>query len=594
MVGVGYCGLYTAFVINAYYTIIIAWAVLYFFRSFSSPLPWSPEGAEIDCPSESPAGEYFYKTVLGYLVLEDGKCRELQPGEGGLINWDTFGAVVFCYLIVYLCIFRGVKSSSFVVWFAVPLPIILILILLVRGATLPGAGDGIDVYLHGEPGTDRLASLSNGQIWTDAAGQIFFSLGLCEGVLTAQGSYNAYRKPVIFDTVLIAVINCSFSFLAGFAVFSVVGYLRHIGSPVSAEMDSFGLAFISYPTAVTQMGGANWWNLCLFLTFFTLGIDSTFATVEAVSTVVADTRVGRFLGRPSTALALVLLLIGSSVSFCANVGIVILNVVDHYVSVFMLLLKGVLQPFAVGWMYEQEEIAKRTGIASMLIYNAGFWVILEVALAISLFALDGRLWIGVVIVVLLFPPTAFISFKLSNMTWHEWVRLVPLSGVRKIARHMTLLGELSRGERRRRRDQIFEVAWCVLIKYVMPISISILLLLSLDEDIHERYRNYPDGSLWIGRGLSIIFVLLFAAGLLLGTQPEEFSVQLDIPYDEMCVEHIRRIEEVSKAADSAKMDSLDRRLSESFIDVSEEHRNGHLGTDSPEQLQVQGNGFAIN
>ena len=45
---------------------------------------------------------------------------------------------------------KGVKNSSYIVWVTVPLPLILIVVLLIRGATLEGAAKGIRMYLAGE------------------------------------------------------------------------------------------------------------------------------------------------------------------------------------------------------------------------------------------------------------------------------------------------------------------------------------------------------------------------------------------------------------------------------------------------------------
>jgi SNF family Na+-dependent transporter len=47
--------------------------------------------------------------------------------------------------------------------------------------------------------------------------------------MTSYGSYNEVKKPIILDSVIISVGNCSFSFIAGFAVWCVVGYLKEIG-----------------------------------------------------------------------------------------------------------------------------------------------------------------------------------------------------------------------------------------------------------------------------------------------------------------------------------------------------------------------------
>jgi SNF family Na+-dependent transporter len=90
-------------------------------------------------------------------------------------------------------VFKGVKSSSYVVWVTVPGPILFIFIMVLNGLCLPNADEGIRMYLKGEidgkaPDLDKV--LNNGQMWAEAVGQIFFSLGVCMGVMTSYASYN--------------------------------------------------------------------------------------------------------------------------------------------------------------------------------------------------------------------------------------------------------------------------------------------------------------------------------------------------------------------------------------------------------------------
>jgi len=133
-----------------------------------------------------------------------------------------------CWVLVYFCVFKGVKSSSYVVWVTVPLPVLFIFIMVMRGLTLENADEGIRMYLLGEIDgvrPDLQEKLSNGSMWSEACAQIFFSIGVCMGVMTSYSSYNDQKKKVIGDSLRVAFGNSSLSFFAGFAVFSVVGYL---------------------------------------------------------------------------------------------------------------------------------------------------------------------------------------------------------------------------------------------------------------------------------------------------------------------------------------------------------------------------------
>lgn len=179
-------------------------------------------------------------------------------------------------------------------------------------------------------------------MWSEACAQIFFSLGVCMGVMVGYSSYNPKKAPIINNALTVAGCNCSFSFLAGFSVFATLGYLIEIQSPVSDNTSSLGLAFVAYPTAIDTMAGPNFWMLMFTLTLFTLGIDSQFSFVEAVLTVVMDTQWGQKVSKLKLSLALCLFgAIGSTI-FCFNWGFTFFDVIDHYLNVYLVLLMGIL------------------------------------------------------------------------------------------------------------------------------------------------------------------------------------------------------------------------------------------------------------
>ena len=89
--------------------------------------------------------------VESYVFFFPKRNRVLQRSSGlydvGDMQWELVGALAISYALVFLCIFKGVQSSGKVVWFTATSPFVMLAILLVRGVTLPGAGQGLLYYI---------------------------------------------------------------------------------------------------------------------------------------------------------------------------------------------------------------------------------------------------------------------------------------------------------------------------------------------------------------------------------------------------------------------------------------------------------------
>ena len=128
-----------------------------------------------------------------------------------------------------------------------PVLFFLIIALVLRSVTLPGGLMGIEYYL-----TPNFGVLLNPKVWIDAFSQIFFTLSLGFGIMIAYSSYLPKKADLTASAFTISLMNCGFSFLAGFAVFGTLGYMALTqGVPISDVVtQSIGLAFVAFPKAL--------------------------------------------------------------------------------------------------------------------------------------------------------------------------------------------------------------------------------------------------------------------------------------------------------------------------------------------------------
>lgn len=252
--------------------------------------------------------------------------------------------------------------------------------------------------------------------------------------MTSYGSYNDIKKPIILDSFIISVCNCGFSFIAGFAVWAIVGYLEKQGTLEETKTSSVGLAFITYPTAIDLMDAPNFWAFLLGTTLFMLGIDSSFSAIEATSTVICDTAWGGIVPRSFVAFVLCVFGFSGSVPFCTNWGFTLFDVVDHYLCAYLLLMIGVLQAFGCGWFFDASaNMAKSAGHRKSILWlTISYWTML---LIIGLVAtLTNAVAVGFITMSLVWILICVpISFKLSGLSAGDWYNDCLVTGVKRIA-----------------------------------------------------------------------------------------------------------------------------------------------------------------
>ncbi|XP_073932424.1 sodium- and chloride-dependent betaine transporter isoform X4 [Castor canadensis] len=360
--GIGLASVVIESYLNIYYIIVLAWALFYLFSSFTSELPWTTctnswntehcvdflnhSGASAVTHSEnftSPVMEFWERRVLG---ITSG-IHEL-----GALRWELALCLLFAWVACYFCIWKGVKSTGKVVYFTATFPYLMLVILLIRGVTLPGAYQGIVYYLKPD-----LLRLKDPQVWMDAGTQIFFSFAICQGCLTALGSYNKYHNNCYRDSIALCFLNSATSFVAGFVVFSILGFMsQEQGVPISEVAESGpGLAFIAFPKAVTMMPLSQLWSCLFFVMLLFLGLDSQFVCMECLVTASVDMfpRQLRKTGRRELLiLAIAVLCYLMGLLLVTQGGMYVFQLFDYYAcSGICLLFLSVFEVVCIGWVY---------------------------------------------------------------------------------------------------------------------------------------------------------------------------------------------------------------------------------------------------
>jgi len=346
---IGWWALGVCAVIAIYYVVIMAWCWNYIYFSFGQS--WMPD-----------ADKFFYREFLN---VSD------NPAEIGRLSFPTVAGLALTWIVIFWIIYKGVGRVGKVVMVTVPLPVILMAVLFVRGITLPGAIEGIKYYL-----TPDFSKLLDPNIWLAAYGQVFFSVGLGWGILIAYSSYRRRKAEIVNSGFMLALADCGFSFFAGFAVFSILGYLAVVTgkSVTDVATAGFGLAFVAYPTAISQLPILQGlFGIIFFLTLLLLGIDSAFAMVEAIISGFIDK------WKLSKAKAALIFCIGGFIlglTLSTEGGFHWIDILDHWAGHYGLAAVGFAECLVVGWFVDVKGFLKDVnGVSDFSVGKWWIWMI---------------------------------------------------------------------------------------------------------------------------------------------------------------------------------------------------------------------------
>lgn len=389
--GVGIASMVMVFFSNVYYIILVAWIMFYLFASFTSKLPWQDCGNYWNTEHcREPNGTSLVNSTFTTPVQEYWEQRVLNISSGledvGSVRSELALCLLLAWTIVFLVTWRGIHQSGKIIWCTALFPYVILLVLLVRGVTLPGASMGLLFYV-----TPQWEKLLDPHVWIAAGTQVFYTFGIGFGSVIALGSYNKFNHNFFRDSMVLCVVNPMTSIVAGVVIFSVLGHLAHVtGRDVGDVFRSGpGLAFVAYPEVVAKMPAAPVWSVLFFVMLLVVGIDSQFCTAEALIAGLIDVWPVLLRNRQHVTFVFCTIQFLLGLSMVTKGGIYLFQLVDSYaVSGMTLLFIVFFQNVAISWFYGSNKFASNIkemiGYAPNWFFRAG-WMVFVPFFCITIF-----------------------------------------------------------------------------------------------------------------------------------------------------------------------------------------------------------------
>jgi neurotransmitter:Na+ symporter, NSS family len=321
---IGWWQVVVSFVISTYYAVIIAWAIMYAYFSFTQA--WG-------------------KDPLGFFVGDFLKLTD-APNFGNFVPMVLI-PLIFVWVLVLATLFRGVKKGIEVLnKIFLPTLFVIFLIIVIRAVTLPGAVDGLDEFFA--PNWDKIG---NAKVWVAAYSQIFFSLSIGFAIMITYSSYLNKKSDITNNAFIVGFMNSSFELLAGIGVFAVLGFMAYnqgiaVSEVGDGNLTGVLLAFSTFPEIVSQMPMAPLFGFLFFISLFLAGTTSLISITETYVAGVSEkfnitrTKSVAFGGGLAALI---------SILYATQGGLNVLDVVDRFINNYGVAFAGLVEVVAIAW-----------------------------------------------------------------------------------------------------------------------------------------------------------------------------------------------------------------------------------------------------
>jgi NSS family neurotransmitter:Na+ symporter len=322
-------------------------------------------------------------------------------------------AVLLTGIVVSAGVRKGIERISIVL---IPVCIMILIIMALYSATLPGFSEGIRFLF-----TPDFSVLLHADLWAAAFGQAFFSLSVGEGILLTYGSYMAKEQDIPKAALIITIADLFVALLAGAVIFPIV-FTYGLSPTVGAE-----LAFTTLPIAFSRMPAGQVFAIAFFAVLFFAALTSSVSMLE-VCVAAVDEALG-WTRRKSTVVLTGILLIMTllpALSYSAAklsvFGIPLLDVMDETVGTLGLHIAAILLAVLFTWFLSPDvfwsELGKSTRLNRIIFFLCKYVIPAALLLTIGVQFVQG---IGV-------PGISFISGTpwIDSLLRVEGVALVAL------------------------------------------------------------------------------------------------------------------------------------------------------------------------
>jgi SNF family Na+-dependent transporter len=239
---------------------------------------------------------------------------------------------------------------------------------------------------------------------------------------------NKKNDNLVKDTYVIALCNSIFSFVAGFAVFSVAGYYKKQTGLSWVEVQDIlsgpSLAFVLYPSGLSLVEGFGAKILCasFFFTLYMLGLDSAFSLIEGAVLNLLELKWFNQFTRLQLLLSLCALCGFTTIFYCSDIGLYLLDVVDGYITACLLMIAS-MEAISIGWFTNKRESMHVCGATPVHIFDFSF--LLGHVLLISLSLIDSfAIGIGISSIVIIIGSVIAIYLANEKSKFDQYIIII--------------------------------------------------------------------------------------------------------------------------------------------------------------------------